>query len=88
MSTQVVTPGARVKLFCAVDDDYEYCKFISPQQQVCDFEWKRSEGNITMQTCDLDTDNKQVRDSVGCFDVCVKGAVMFSLLSKQAHYIV
>merc|ERR1712079_318218 len=57
---QVVSPGARVKLFCAVDDDYEYCKFISPQQRVCDFEWKRSEGNITMQTCDLDTDTKQV----------------------------
>ena len=65
-----------MKLFCAVDDDYEYCKFISPQQQVCDFEWKRSEGNITMQTCDLDTDNKQVRDSVECFDVCVKGVMM------------
>ena len=63
ISTQVVSPGARVKLFCAVDDDYEYCKFISPQQQVCDFEWKRSKGNITMQTCDLDTDNKQVRGS-------------------------
>jgi len=46
-----VAPGERVTLFCAVDDHYEWCKFISPSGQECDFEWKRSEGNITMQQC-------------------------------------
>jgi len=48
-----VAPGERVTLFCAVDDHYEWCKFISPSGQECDFEWKRSEGNITMQQCTL-----------------------------------
>jgi len=48
-----VAPGAIVTLFCAVDDDYEWCKFYHPSGQFCDFEWKRSAGNITMQECAL-----------------------------------
>ena len=57
----IKAPGDVVKLFCAVDDDYEYCKFISPDNnKICDFEWKRSEGNITMQQCDLDVEKKSV----------------------------
>ena len=48
-----VAPGATVTLFCAVDDDYEWCKFYHPSGQECDFEWKRSKKNITMQDCDL-----------------------------------
>ena len=48
-----VAPGATVTLFCAVDDDYEWCKFYHPSGQFCDFEWKRSAGNITMQECAL-----------------------------------
>jgi len=49
----VVSPGERVTLFCAVDDHYEWCKWFHPGGQFCDFEWKRSEGNITMQDCAL-----------------------------------
>ena len=58
----IKAPGELVTLFCAVDDDYEYCKFISPDsEKICDFEWKRNEGNITMQQCDLDVFKKNVR---------------------------
>jgi len=49
----VVSPGERVTLFCAVDDHYEWCKWFHPGGQFCDFEWKRSEKNITMQECAL-----------------------------------
>merc|ERR1712212_747253 len=49
----VVSPGERVTLFCAVYDHYEWCKWFHPDGQFCDFEWKRSEGNITMQDCAL-----------------------------------
>eukprot|EP00092_Neocalanus_flemingeri_P018766 GFUD01020323.1.p1 GENE.GFUD01020323.1~~GFUD01020323.1.p1 ORF type:complete len:295 (-),score=76.31 GFUD01020323.1:82-966(-) len=48
-----VAPGDTVTLFCAVDDDYEWCKFYHPSGSFCDFEWKRSTGNITRQTCGL-----------------------------------
>jgi len=57
----IKAPGELVTLFCAVDEDYEYCKFISPDsKRICDFEWKRNEGNITMQQCDLDVSKKNV----------------------------
>ena len=49
----LVTPGATVTLSCTVDDDYEWCKFYHPSGEFCDFEWKRNEGNITMQECVL-----------------------------------
>ena len=48
-----MAPGDKVTLFCAVDDDYEWCKFYHPSGEFCDFEWKRSENNITMQECGL-----------------------------------
>ena len=48
-----VAPGEKVTLFCAVDDDYEWCKFYHPNGKFCDFEWKRHHGNITMQECQL-----------------------------------
>lgn len=49
----VVSPGEMVTLSCAVDDHYEWCKWYHPGGEFCDFEWKRSEGNITMQECAL-----------------------------------
>jgi len=49
----VVAPGDQVTLFCAVDDHYEWCKFYHPSGEFCDFEWKRSASNITMQECGL-----------------------------------
>ena len=49
----VVAPGDKVTLFCAVDDDYEWCKWYNPAGDFCDFEWKRSNGNITMQECGM-----------------------------------
>ena len=44
-----VVPGDKVTLSCAVDDDYEWCKFYHPDGRFCDFEWKKRKGNITMQ---------------------------------------
>jgi len=49
----VVAPGQKVSLLCAVDDDYEWCKFYHPDGRFCDFEWKRRKGNITTQDCQL-----------------------------------
>jgi len=49
----VVAPGDQVTLFCAVDDHYEWCKFYHPSGEFCDFEWKRSASNITIQECGL-----------------------------------
>merc|ERR1711915_286045 len=48
-----VAPGQKVSLLCAVDDDYEWCKFYHPDGRFCDFEWKRRKGNITTQDCQL-----------------------------------
>jgi len=50
-SLVLVPPGARVTLSCTVDSHYEWCKFYHPSGEFCDFEWKRSENNITMQDC-------------------------------------
>ena len=49
----VAAPGDRVTLSCTVDDHYEWCKFYHPGGGECDFEWKRSQNNITMQMCDM-----------------------------------
>merc|ERR1711874_731318 len=43
----VVAPGEKVTMSCAVDDHYEWCKWFHPGGQFCDFEWKRSQNNIT-----------------------------------------
>jgi len=49
----LVAPGTPVTLSCTVDDHYEWCKWFNPKGEFCDFEWKRKEGNITMQECAL-----------------------------------
>jgi len=56
----VVEPGQLVQLSCTVDSDYEYCLWFSPHQQICDFEWKRSEDNITMQECPLNENHQKI----------------------------
>lgn len=56
----VLEPGQLVQLSCIVDSDYEYCMWFSPQQQICDFEWKRSEDNITMQECPLNENHQKI----------------------------
>ena len=45
--------GVALKCFLItqVDSAYEFCKWINPQEQECDFEWKRAKGNITTQEC-------------------------------------
>merc|ERR1712002_534016 len=48
-----VSPGESVTLLRAVDDHYEWCKWFHPGGEFCDFEWRRSEDNITMQECAL-----------------------------------
>jgi len=60
----VVEPGQLVQLSCTVDSDYEYCMWFSPHQQICDFEWKRSEDNITMQECPLNENHQKVVISI------------------------
>ena len=42
-----VQPGEEINLLCVVDSAYELCRWYNPQQQHCDFEWKRMIGNIT-----------------------------------------
>jgi len=56
----VVEPGQVVKLSCVVDDDYEYCMWHSPANKMCDFEWKRSQSNITMQDCPLNENHEKI----------------------------
>jgi len=56
----VVEPGQLVNLSCIVDSDYEYCMWHSPNNKMCDFEWKRSEDNITMQDCPLNENHKKI----------------------------
>jgi len=56
----VVEPGSLVKLSCVVDDDYEYCMWHSPNNKMCDFEWKRHHNNITMQDCPLNENHEKI----------------------------
>ena len=48
-----VQSGKNFDLLCAVDSDYEFCRWINPQQQFCDFVWKRATGNVTTQECQI-----------------------------------
>ena len=40
-----------IQLSCKSDTAYEFCKFVSPSGDGCQFEWKRAKWNITMQGC-------------------------------------
>jgi len=60
----VVEPGQLVNLSCTTDSDYEYCMWHSPNNKMCDFEWKRSEDNITMQDCPLNENHKKVVNNI------------------------
>ena len=48
-----VQSGEGIDLLCVVDSDYEFCRWINPQQQYCDFAWKRAAGNVTIQECQI-----------------------------------
>ena len=73
----VLEPGQLVQLSCIVDSDYEYCMWFSPQQQICDFEWKRSEDNITMQECPLNENHQKVVISIQS-----SSTIIINLLSR------
>lgn len=51
----VAEPGHTVRLLCATDDHWEWCRFTRPDGTFCDFEWKRLQNNVTMQQCDFPT---------------------------------
>ena len=71
-------------LSCKSDTAYEFCKFVSPSGEGCQFEWKRAKWNITMQGCQgledrkSSTQAKHARASVlcsspngsACMDLC------------------
>jgi len=46
-----VNQGDQFLISCSADTAYEFCKFVSPTDESCMFEWKRSEWNITKQNC-------------------------------------
>ena len=70
----VVAPGDKVSLLCAVDDDYEWCKFYHPNGKFCDFEWKRRKKNITMQECQMS--NKSI-----CYTANIYNVICFLYLN-------
>ena len=45
-----ISYGGKLRLTCNTDDYYEYCKFIH-NDKVCDFQWKKDVGNITILEC-------------------------------------
>ena len=48
-----VQSGQSIDLLCVVDSDYKFCRWINPQQQYCDFDWKRATENVTTQDCQI-----------------------------------
>ena len=74
----LAAPGDRVTLSCTVDDHYEWCKFYHPGGGECDFEWKRSQNNITMQICDI-----AYRVSFISFLVFITSAIFAGYLSYK-----
>merc|ERR1711963_123333 len=46
-----VIEGDQFYLGCQASSSYEFCRVTSPDGRFCDFEWKRSEWNITLGKC-------------------------------------
>jgi len=46
-----VKTGDSFFLSCKADSSYEFCTFRSPNGVWCDYEWKRSEWNVTQGEC-------------------------------------
>eukprot|EP00088_Acartia_fossae_P066614 TRINITY_DN8268_c2_g1_i13.p1 TRINITY_DN8268_c2_g1~~TRINITY_DN8268_c2_g1_i13.p1 ORF type:complete len:342 (-),score=44.23 TRINITY_DN8268_c2_g1_i13:107-1132(-) len=46
-----VQPGDSVSFKCAVDDHWEFCKFMTPKSEECDFEWKLIFNGVRKQRC-------------------------------------
>ena len=47
-----IPKGDKLRLTCIADGYYEWCKFIH-KDKYCDFEWRKSEWNITVKDCSL-----------------------------------
>ena len=47
----VFIPGESVKFSCVTSDWYEFCSW-KHDDQICQFEWKRSYGEVKKQNCD------------------------------------
>ena len=53
MPAKTAPPKQVITNYEQVDSDYEFCKWVSPRDRYCDFEWKRASGNITTQDCQI-----------------------------------
>ena len=66
-----------------VDSPYEYCKWINPQQQECDFEWKRVKGNITTQEC-----HGAFKEKVVAFSVNIATIAIENITTHNENFVV
>ena len=51
--TQWATKGQSVTLTCKSSHRFEYCSWIAPNQQKCNFEWKMNLNQVIKKTCSL-----------------------------------
>merc|ERR1712130_117275 len=48
---QQVLEGSQFEVLCQTDSYYEFCIFVSPIGQRCEFEWRRKNWNISRSDC-------------------------------------
>merc|ERR1712013_306675 len=49
--TQQALVGTEFDVLCQTDSFYEFCIFVSPIGQRCEFEWRRKKWNISRSDC-------------------------------------